>query len=69
MLAVLLLLAALVAAGAWYVDVRRRPWKPCPWCGGRKRTRGSRPTAYGKFTCRHCGGKGEVRRVGAGRER
>jgi DnaJ-class molecular chaperone len=64
MLVVYVLLAALVTGGAWYVDVRLRPWKPCPSCHGRKRT-----TAYGKHHCRRCGGSGEVRRVGAGRER
>ena len=67
--ALVIVLAALVIGGGWYVDVRLRPWKPCPRCGGRKRTRGSRPTAFGKYSCRRCGGKGEVRRVGAGKER
>lgn len=67
MAVLVLLLAAVAAAAAWYVDVRLRPWRPCRWCNGRKRTRGSRPKAYGKFTCRRCGGKGEVRRLGAGK--
>jgi len=69
MTVVVLLLAAAAGVVAWYVDVRLRPWKPCPRCGGRKRTRGSRPTAFGKFSCRRCGGRGDVRRVGAGKER
>lgn len=67
--ALIVLGAVVVAGGAWYIDVRLRPWKPCPWCNGRTRTRGSRPAAYGKFRCRRCGGKGEVRRRGAGEER
>jgi DnaJ-class molecular chaperone len=66
LLPALIVLAVVIG---WYVDVRLRPWKPCPWCGGRRRTRGSRPKAYGKYTCRHCGGKGELRRAGAGRRR
>jgi len=66
---VLLLAALVIGVAVWYVDVRLRPWKPCPRCNGRKRTRGSRPAAFGKYTCRRCGGKGEVRRVGAGKER
>lgn len=67
-LALLVLLLVAVAVGAWYVDVRLRPWKPCPKCGGRKRTRGSRPRAWGEFRCRRCGGTGKVRRFGAGKE-
>ena len=65
--AVIVVLVALVIAGGWYIDVRRRPWKPCRWCNGRTRTKGSRPKAWGKYRCRHCGGKGEVRRWGAGK--
>jgi DnaJ-class molecular chaperone len=61
----LILLAALVTAGGWYIDVRWHPWRPCPSCGGRTRNKGSRPAAYGKHNCRRCGGKGEVRRWGA----
>lgn len=63
-----LVLAALVIGGGWYVDVRWHPWKPCPSCHGRTRNAGSRPSAYGKHHCRRCGGKGEVRRIGARRE-
>jgi hypothetical protein len=62
---VYIVLGAAAAVSAWYVDVHLRPWKPCPSCNGRTRTRGSRPAAYGKFRCRRCGGKGEVRRWGA----
>lgn len=68
MTVVYIVLGAVAAVGAWYADVRLRPWKPCPSCNGRTRTKGSRRTAYGKFRCRRCGGKGEVRRIGAGRE-
>lgn len=54
-----------VAAVAWWVDVHRRPIRRCPSCNGTKRNTGS-STSIRWGTCRKCGGKGEVRRFGAG---
>jgi len=58
-------LIALFLLGWWIRDVRRHPVRPCPSCGGSKRNAGSRSTAWG--ICGRCGGKGEVRRWGAGK--
>jgi DnaJ-class molecular chaperone len=68
MTVVYVVLGAVVAGGAWYVDLRWHPWKPCRSCHGRTRNAGSRPAAWGDHHCRRCGGKGKVRRIGAGEE-
>lgn len=47
----------------WYLDLLRRPNKDCPSCGGSEKDR--RGSRWG--TCRRCGGKGYVRRIGAPR--
>ena len=60
-----LAVAAVVVAG-WYVDVRWHPVRRCPSCGGSKKNWGSDTRRWG--TCRRCGGRGDVRRFGAGRE-
>jgi hypothetical protein len=58
------IVAAILAAG-WWVDVQRHPMRRCPSCNGSKKNTGSSSQRWG--TCRRCGGKGEVRRLGARR--
>jgi hypothetical protein len=58
----IVLIVAAVALIGWWVDVQRRPIRRCPSCKGSKRNSGS-SQRWG--TCRRCGGKGEVRRLGA----
>jgi DnaJ-class molecular chaperone len=62
----IVLLIAAVIGTAWYVDLRRHPWRKCPSCGGRKTNAGSNRERWG--TCRRCGGSGFVRRRGATKE-
>ena len=65
MTALVLVLAAAAAAGAWYAHVRRYPWKDCPRCSGKKRNYSLRAHR----DCRRCGSTGRVRRIGAGKDR
>jgi DnaJ-class molecular chaperone len=58
-----LVLAAIVVVVGWWVDVQRRPIRRCPSCDGSKKNAGDGSRYWG--TCRRCGGKGEVRRLGA----
>lgn len=57
------LLIFIVAAGLWYVDVRRHPWRTCPRCGGERRLKGTVPRTHGD--CKRCGSTGRVPRLGA----
>ena len=61
--ATVLVLIAVVALVALWVDVQRHPIRRCPSCKGTKKNGGSTALRWG--TCRRCGGKGEVRRRGA----
>lgn len=58
---------ALMAGAAWFVGVRRRPFKVCRVCGGKGRLPGFVPGTHAD--CGRCGASGRVRRLGAGRER
>ena len=58
----ILLLVIVVAAGAWWVEVRMHPIRRCPSCGGSKRN-SANENRWGK--CRRCDGQGEIRRFGA----
>ena len=58
-------LIALLLAAAWFVNVRRRPWKTCRVCGGKGRLAGFVVGTHAD--CGRCGAKGRVRRLGAGR--
>jgi DnaJ-class molecular chaperone len=60
---VIVVIIALVIAGAWWVDMRVHPFRRCPKCDGRRRNPGSSKTYWGY--CSRCGGRGEVRRFGA----
>jgi DnaJ-class molecular chaperone len=61
---VLLIIAAAVVVG-WWATVQRHPIRKCPACKGSKKNAGSNSERWG--TCRRCGGKGEVRRLGGGK--
>lgn len=58
------LIIAIIVVGVWWASVRIHPIRRCPSCKGGKRNRGSSETRWG--LCPRCGGKGEVRRFGAG---
>ena len=60
----IVVIIALVVAGLWYFDVQRHPVRRCPRCSGSKHNGGSTESRWG--ICGRCGGKGEVRRFGAG---
>ncbi|HEX3962413.1 MAG TPA: hypothetical protein VHZ03_38260 [Trebonia sp.] len=60
----LLALVAVVVIVGWYVDLRRRPNRRCWACNGSGRN--SRGVRWGN--CGRCGGSGNVRRLGAGKE-
>lgn len=57
------ILAALVAIGAYAGSLYLWPWRPCMRCGGTGRNHGSSRRRFG--TCRRCGGTGRLRRIGA----
>jgi DnaJ-class molecular chaperone len=58
----ILLIVAVIAVGAWLVNVRLYPIRRCPSCGGSKRN-STNANRWG--TCRRCSGKGEIRRFGS----
>ena len=58
---VMLLLPA--AGMLWFLDVSRRPVRPCPHCD-KGRDWDASHTNYGR-RCRHCGARGEVLRPSA----
>jgi hypothetical protein len=60
------LVIALLVAGGWvyYSTVGRYPFRRCPRCNGAKKNAGSNELRWG--LCGRCGGKGYVRRFGAG---
>ena len=58
-------LVFIVAIVLWWFDVQRHPIRRCPSCRGSKKNLGSTARRWG--TCGRCGGKGEVRRFGAGK--
>jgi hypothetical protein len=60
----LIVLAAVVLGGGWYVHVRLFPWRNCPRCGGKRRNY----SGYAHRDCGRCGSTGRVRRWGAPRE-
>ena len=60
-------LVAAIAVVAWWVDIQRHPIRRCPSCNGSKKNAGSSSLRWG--TCRRCGGKGEVRRFGAPKQK
>jgi hypothetical protein len=59
-----LVLIAIVVIGGWWFSLQRHPIRRCPSCKGSKKNAGSTSLRWG--TCGRCGGKGEVRRFGAG---
>ena len=59
-------LVVAAVAGAWYVDVRLHPWRPCPRCKGTRKNAGSSGSKWGD--CGRCGKTGKVRRFGAREE-
>jgi DnaJ-class molecular chaperone len=61
-LALLALIAAVFTA-AYYVSVRRHPYRPCRPCGGKGRNPGSTSKRFGR--CGYCGGSGRKLRLGA----
>ncbi len=56
-------LIAIVGVVWWWLDVHRHPIRRCPSCKGSEKNAGSTTLRWG--TCGRCGGKGEVRRLGA----
>ncbi len=62
MSAVVLIIGAAVVVG-WWATTQRYPIRKCPSCKGSKKNAGSNSERWG--TCRRCGGKGEVRRLGS----
>jgi len=62
-----LVLIGAIAVIAWWVELQRHPIRTCPGCNGAKKNTGDRSsTRWG--VCRRCGGKGYVRRFGAGKK-
>lgn len=59
-----LVLIAIVVLGGWWATVTYHPYRRCPSCKGSKKNSGSNELRWG--TCGRCGGKGHVRRFGAG---
>jgi hypothetical protein len=59
----LVLIAVAILVG-WWFSVQRHPVRRCPSCKGSKKNAGSTSLRWG--ACGRCGGKGEVRRFGAG---
>jgi DnaJ-class molecular chaperone len=56
--------AVLGGWGWWRVDLRLHPLRPCRWCKGAGKNRGSTRSRFGP--CSHCGGSGRrVRATGS----
>jgi hypothetical protein len=55
---------AIVVLVCWWYSVERHPFRRCPSCKGKKKNAGSNELRWG--LCGRCGGKGHVRRFGAG---
>jgi DnaJ-class molecular chaperone len=62
----ILVIAGAIAITVWWIDVRLHPIRRCPWCHGSKHNVGSGTRRWG--TCPRCGGEGEVRRFGGGKD-
>lgn len=60
-----LLVIVIALAAVVYAERRWHPMRRCPSCGGRKTNFLSTMDRWG--ICGRCGGKGEVRRFGAGK--
>jgi DnaJ-class molecular chaperone len=56
-------IVGIIVIGIWQLSVRRHPVRRCPSCKGSKHNAGSTDSRWG--ICRRCGGKGEIRRLGA----
>jgi hypothetical protein len=59
-----LVLIAIVVLVGWWATLARHPIRRCPSCKGSKKNAGSNELRWG--ICGRCGGKGHVRRFGAG---
>jgi DnaJ-class molecular chaperone len=59
----LVVITAVLIAGAYYVSLRIHPWRPCRPCDGSGKSRDALwKSAFG--TCRACGGRGRRPRLG-----
>jgi hypothetical protein len=63
--ATVVVIIAVVVLVVWWATVARHPIRKCPSCKGSKKNAGSNSERWG--VCGRCGGKGEIRRLGAGK--